>query len=232
MLTADTYALLAACRRESNEDTPRLALADEIEEAGFAGAAAYIRESIGHYHRPTKEPRRRAAIARDYDRWLGSLFGLPPRQEGVCGFVIGGGEKWSSFHWWDGDNRNVALFVERGLPAKIRISCAMLMERAADIFIFPLTECLVTDRKPERDDIVPDDVQWVWCSRPYPSKWNTWIDDAYALPTPLYKLLPVQKCPGQPRAEMARGHYTSRKHADEALSEAALIFGRAAVKSV
>ncbi len=230
MATAtDAELLLAACRAEPEEDAVRLALADAIQSDGFEGGACYIRESIEH-HNATKPkagrtPRRRKAIAQDYARWMmGALGVVEPTADPDTDMFIGG-ESWDVFHWRVGDRwsgRECRFDIQRGLPYRISITCPMLMERAKDAFIFPLTSVFVTGRRPERDHQF---TEWQWNRALWPSPHGTWIEEKEMIPEPLYRLIRNDDGTIPHGVSRHRGVGTAVK----ALSTAALAFGRAAV---
>ncbi len=222
----DTELLLRACRLNPGDDAPRLALADELQETGLDDVAAYIRESIAN-HYEVGAPRRkvRSKIGSAYCKWIASLVGIASESDGfTCA-----GESWDQIVWGGRiDTRRAVFNVERGLPRHVGTTAPLLMESAAQMFLFPLTSCEVTDRKPERDDMIPDDVQWVWNCTSYPQKWNTWEDYSHNVPLPLWKNLPLEP-PNRYWRQLRRGTFTSRANANGALRAAAFAFGRAAV---
>lgn len=211
MTATESRLLLAACRERPECDTTRLVLADALEEEGqFPLAAAYIRESI-RFAREGSATRRPGL---DYLKWLASVLGAE-HNHGAAGWVpeyLCAGEGWDEFIWRAPGERRMCLFeIRRGLPEAVRLSCPLLMERAAVLNIFPLTRVAVTDRKPVRDDVLH-----FWACRPYPAKFNTWEDDEHAIPAPLFNLLPV--------GHRWKGRYHRRADALGALNEAARLF--------
>ncbi len=224
MITDDTYRLLRACRDFQDEDTPRLALADEMQASGFDLAGQYVRSSIS---RATSVRRKkslpRTIIGGGYIRWLEALFGLPDSRNSGVGICAG--EGWDSFHWRvsPGDHRRwCELQIERGLPKTIRVTAPLFMERAPQLFLFPLTGCKLTDRKPERDDFA-NQTTWHWGSTSiWPETWNTWEDRPHTLPGDVFCLLPKE-------TNRSRGTHSTKAIACSALELAATNYGRAQV---
>lgn len=231
MITADTLRLLAAIRVKPDEDTPRLALADELQDNGHEDAAEYLRDNM----QPRTGERRasRTEIGNGYLRWLGELFGLPPWNERDH-WLMCAGATWDSFCWRDGEaggNRRCELHVVRGLPHRLVVTCPMLMERARQLFLFPLTQCVVTGRTPERDPIFG---VRVWNCRDYPQRFSTWEESPEQIPKPIYELLSPGEWRNEPRAGRVyrnKGEYGAKSLAHEDLNRAALAFGRRAVEN-
>lgn len=225
MIATNSALLLRACREQPDEDTPRLILADSLEEDGNQQAAAYLRESVVRDRKGEPKPRRRAEAARGYMRWLESLFSIPPTDQTYATSGICGGEGWDRFYWTAGEGRRCRLDVNRGLPYRVSLTCPMLLEQAAKLFLFPLTHVIVSDRKAE---LVPAihygeyqmERHYLWVEASYPQKFSTWEDDAHHIPAPLYRYLD---------AKPVSAHYDTHSEAMQDLHRAALAFGRAAV---
>lgn len=218
MVATDTELLLKACRANPDEDTPRLILADSIED-DFGGAAAYIRQDVDlARHGARKIPLSRRTTARDYVRWVGTVLGA---DESVIGIGSAG---WDHLMWTTSDRRNCLFVVARGLPMRLSTTAPMLMERAALQFLFPLTSVFVTCRRPWRDDL--DGVFYGWTGSTYPQMWNTWEETPHEIPHTLWDRLAA---PGHYSRHWNRGHYTRLKDSIDDLSNAALAFGRTAV---
>lgn len=229
MITTDMQLLLRAIRDKPDEDTPRLMLADEMEQCGYGLAANYVRESVEHGSekklRSSSVKRRRRNIgAADYRRWLYDV--LTPGEE--CGVVgtnhISGCDYWDGFMWGKGDRRYASIKIHRGLPTEVLILTApLLLEQAKALYLFPLTNCRLRDRVPGHDD----GRMWYWSKvSPWPSKFNTWEEpySAYRLPPALFDgLLPASE------SDAGTRWYRTMKSAQEALHYSALIFGRKAV---
>jgi uncharacterized protein (TIGR02996 family) len=225
----DTKLLLRACREHPAEDTPRLMLADALQTDGFDGAAAYIRESIEFARRSGKKRRvTRSAMGRDYIRWLGQLLSLP-----VCDSYaeykesnfICAGETWDDFYWRAapfGGNRWCDLYIERGLPTRLAGTLPLVMERAADLFQFPIQDVAARDRRPEYDEMFRV-YQWV-CSL-YPQTWNTWEETPYNVPKPIYSLIEWPTVNGHVRRD-----WSKKQDATDALHAAILKFGHNSVR--
>lgn len=226
----DAELLLRACRLSPDEDTPRLALADELQATGFEGAAEYIRESVEHDRAGgrtsgtvLRRRRKRQKMARDWCRWFEGLLGLPR-------LALVGGESWDFFHWrdrdlWDG-SRECRLDIVRGLPMGVSVTCPMLMERAGLVFLFPLMHAFVTGRKPQREpgmtlDGYVIEPHWLWVPRSYPQTFSTWEEEKWEIPHPLYRHLPA--------GDYGTGGFRKLADAVAGLNTAALAFGRAAV---
>jgi uncharacterized protein (TIGR02996 family) len=229
----DSELLLKACRMNPAEHSVRLQLADALEEEGSPIAAAYIRESID-FHRNGKVAKRWTQnLWRGYAAWLRSLFGVVETNDydERRSFLLA--HDANTFIWHAGERRRAELVVRCGLPETIRVTAPMLMDRAAPLFSFPLTRCIVTDRKPYVDDTEPDGTpsrrlySWQWAS--WPQKWNTWEEDEDKIPQPLYDLLPRDKEFRDGAGRPWRATYATKGNASLTLEAAALAFGRAAV---
>lgn len=232
MIDTDVSLLLRACREAPADDAPRMILADAVQESGFEDAAIYIRESIAFHNTPSKKRKRRAdrtMIGIGYQKWLAHLFGVPVGPlTGEEQFVIGG-DSWDQFVWNEKYNsRRAVLDIERGLPDALYVTCPLLIERAADLFVFPIAHCKVTDRHPDREEVVPGDVTYHWVPATLPQKFNTWEDTQYQVPSELRKLMPLGK-PHRLGRQSPVGQYETRTDAYHALKVAALAFGRASV---
>ncbi len=232
----DAAMLLKACRMNPAEDTPRLALADAIQDQGYEGAASHIRESI-HFARNGKNGKRwRASTGRDYGKWLGNLLGVnlrsrfqplplsefakahddlrddPDTEEYICA-----GESWDQFIWVGGDYHRCTFTIRRGLPEAISVTAPQLLRDVLKLFQFPLTACEVCDRKPLRDAFGGETL-WLWSSVHWPQKFSTWLDEPHALPPMLYSRLGNT-------GRRWRSHYVRRADAILNLNAAAMEYG-------
>ena len=91
---SDEVALLAAIRAHPDEDTPRLAYADWLDEHGNADRAEFIRAQIAIAQLPDDDPRRceleiteRRLLAKNVVEWAAPW----PR---FCGWEYAGDEPW------------------------------------------------------------------------------------------------------------------------------------------
>ena len=222
--TTDVKLLLAACRQSPEEDTPRLVLADAIEEEGFGGAAAYIRFDIT---RPPNKSRGRVSVEQKqriagYVAWLESLLDEPPTTKERGFYGLGWGDV---IVWHVRDGRRCEFYIKRGLPQKLVTDLPMLMENAGRQFLFPLTSCRVVGRKPDFDDLhYPHHYQWV--SSTYPQTFNTWEVEPHYIPEPVFKFLKPSK------SMRHRGAYPSSTLAHFALDEAAFLFGYQRIEKI
>lgn len=212
-------ALLEACRLHPEEDTPRLMLADYLQENGRELTAKYIRESISFANDRTPSRRLiRSKMGTDYRRWLESLFGIENSGTTHGDRYTCAGETWDFFIVNLGERRNCTLGIKRGLPETLHVTAPMLMERAAQLFRFPLKTCTVTDRKPVHD---PDIGRWVWMSSSYPQKFSTWEDSPHHVPLPLTRIMR--------REEQSRVAFRTQKAALVTLHNVAFDFGLASL---
>lgn len=204
--------LLEACRLHPDEDTPRLLLADHLQENGCEDAAVYIRESIEHARVGNRGGiRYRKKTGGAYRLWLASLFAISPS-------VVA--NTWDRFELIVGHRRRCILNIHRGLPRDIAITAPLLMEQPAEVFRFPLTTCRVSDRIPNFDHDQPGNL-WFWWSSPYPQKHNTWEESAHHIPSPLWTFLEG--------ATHSVKFYTRRSDAITRLNAAAFRFGLASL---
>jgi uncharacterized protein (TIGR02996 family) len=232
--TTDVLALLRACCEAPDDDTVRLVLADAVQESGFAGTAAFIRDDIAMSDKRARKsgiiPKSRVAYTPDYVRWMASLFG-----DDAMRFSSIHALGWDQMHWFNNDLRKCTFTITRGLPMHLSTTAIMLMERAAKQFLFPLTGVMVSDRRPWRDDmgveLMNDAVAYGWSAMPYPSKWETWIETPSEIPVTLYHHLApsvdTPATPTTPRHVHNRGHYWKAKDAIDDLNRAAMSFGKA-----
>lgn len=218
----DAELLLRACRVTRDDDTVRLALADELTATGFDSAADFIRNEI-HWFRsgkPTRTPRGKAVHGTGgYVDWLESLF-----PDDLV--VHNHGTQFAVFPKEVGvDRRRTVINTERGLPLDLVATAPHFMERAGLLFRFPIREVLLSDRRPNRGGShYPDN--YVWGRASWPQKFNTWEEEPAQVPAPLFDLLPVEsRVMG-----MRLGHYPSRKQAQIALSLAAHAYGESFVR--
>lgn len=219
----DAELLLAACRRTPDDDTPRLVLADRLQEDGFDGAAQFIRTEI-KWFREGKPARimRKANVqsAGGYVAWLSSLFPLDA-------VVHHGGTQFIVFQF-EPDNRRTVIHIERGLPLDLVSTAPHFMDRAAALFRFPIREALLSDRRPiDGGPHYPRN--FVWVRAAWPQKFNTWEESPHEIPAPLFDRLSLAT--GTHAGAYRRGHYPSRAQAQIALSLAARAHGEALVAS-
>ena len=223
----DVQLLLKACCLNPDEDTPRLMLADEIEENGFPGAARYIRDEIkfaNEYHvigKRRKDSFQERESFLDYRSWLSSVFQCDESE-----LHVAWGRSYE-FTWSYGDNRRCRFVLWRGLPLRISVSMAMLAEKAKEIFQFPLMSCTVNDRRPIRVEI-PTSIQviWQWYGSTYPQKFSTWENEPHHVPEPIYRYMEPEIGMRAFRLPIKRlGVYSSLSIAINALNFAAYRFG-------
>lgn len=211
--------LLAACRRTPDDDTPRLVLADRIQEDGFDGAAQLIRKEIDWFRNGKPHRAERAKMIHDkpggYVAWLGSLF--------PSDVIIHNHTTQFIVRSPDDDSRRTVIHTERGLPLDLVATAPHFMDRAAEFFRFPIREVLLSDRRPVASSIRT----FVWMNAAWPQKFNTWELSSHHVPAPLYALMPKP----DPITGLHRGHYPSRAQAQIALSLAAKAHGEALVAS-
>lgn len=215
----DTIAqLLAGVRAEPADDTPRLVLADAVQEQGFEMAAVYIRDDVA-WSRSTTRARRpvRTHMAAGYAKWLLAVLGDPPDLR------TNGGESWNEWVFTFGERRRGVVEIFRGLPYIVRVTAPAYMDLAPRLFQFPLVSCRLSDRSPQREQY--DEVFYVWQRAHWPQKFNTWEEDAWQLPPVLFDRLawPVSS------HGLAARFYPNISSANSDLHAAALSYGRTLV---
>lgn len=235
--TPDVLALLRACRTAPDEDTPRLMLADAVEESGFTDAAAYMRTSL-NLPRGQRAPKKPMGMA--YLTWLEAVFAeasADPLKFTSIGekhqnYIIAG-TGWNQFVWiGSNDRRRCVIDIDRGLPSGIHVTCPMLVERATLLFIFPLTCCRVIDRRPEQCPVFGS---YRWEASTLPQKFNTWEEDQTQIPLEFWRFLPEAGWDDGPsgtdvgRLFYNKAEFATSKKARAALDAAALEYGRAIV---
>lgn len=231
MTATDEQLLLHACRENPDDDTPRLVLADWLQENGREGAAAYIRDSIAYDSGLQKpevgKPRRRKEMGLAYKEWLNSLM---PIEAGMRFF---GGENWDQFGWFTNESDESELSsgrfdIRRGLPSHVSVRISFFMERAGDLFTFPIASCSINGRRPYRVDDVPP-TYYRWSRASWPQKHNTYVGSSYQIPAPLFDLM----SPGDAnRGSTSAGAFKQLKTAISALHRAAFAYGRAQIANL
>lgn len=194
--TPDLAALLAACAAHPADDTPRLVLADYLEDEGAAAVvgAAHWAKTIRAQCGPAPAP---AVLVRPGGHRAG------PR---ACGSV---GLRALVLEYLPGV---VTARFARGMPEAVDLPLAAFVANARALAAFPVTAVALTDPRPERYAS-----GWVYY---YTSKWSyanapiLWGDTPQVLP----RELDIRKAAaGRPASYRGRAFRTAAE-AREALS--------------
>lgn len=198
-------ALLRDVLEHPEDDTPRLILADWLDETGEHGRAEFLRVqcAIARICRGNREgcPEPDA----------GRLDDLISREAALMGGV------WE-LGWLDPVPARFLSdsVINRGFLATLRCPCDWFMGEAVAVFAAqPITRVELTDRQPYRADFAQ---RWGWfrVDMAFPAD----VETAY-LPLRFYDLLPAGDAHGGTGAD-----WMTREGAETALSHACVLYGR------
>ena len=160
----DLEALHAAVLAHPEEDTPRLAYADELEERGDPERAAYIRWHI-------------SGAMGGYA--AGKPFSVSPSLEWVPSWPRHTRrERVDGIDYLDGDGLAATLTFGRGFGARLACHLGAFLSHAESMFrSHPITTVRITDQSPDSVRIHDGSVRWIF--RRWPD-----ADEAAGRPVP------------------------------------------------